>query len=361
MANKDNDKNKDNKNELNDYSNVWVFTEIQDHERILDCALELLTKGRELADKINQKLYSIVFSLDVKQYLPIIEEYGPDVIIYNEETKDPQTLKHYNGEIFTDLWLELINKYKPSMILFPSTEAGSDLAARLAQKLSTGLTAHCSNLDIIDSKEYGKNLLLMKRPAFSGNMTASILCPKTRPQMATVQQGIFKMKKSDDNIKPELIKIECNHKLSELRVINIEQPSRWKRPTIPIEKAPIIIAGGRGMGTQKNFHKLFEIADLLNAEVGTTRVPVFNNWCPEERMIGQTGKVVRPDVYIAFGISGQIQHTSSIVDSKRIISINSDPNALINNISDYVITEDVNVFIPKLIKSLRREKKTFNE
>lgn len=335
---------------------VWVFTEIKDHEKVLDGSLELLSKGRELADILNEQLYSVVFSLDVEQYIPIIKKYGPDVIISNEETEDPQTLKHYNGEIFPDMWEKLMKKYKPSIILFPSTEAGTDLASRLSQRFSAGLTAHCSGLDIIDSKEYGNQLLLMKRPGFSGNLTSFILCPKLRPQMATVQQGIFKKKKTIKQNNPKIIKVKCHHVLSELKVVNIDSPKRWDKSS-SLEKSRVIIAGGRGMGSKNKFQNLFNIARYLKGEVGSTRVPVLNGWCQEDIMIGQSGKAVHPELYLGFGISGQIQHTSSIISAKRIFSINSDPNALITEISDYIINEDINEFVPKLLERLKEERK----
>lgn len=345
--------------DLDNYKDVWVFTEIQDHEKVLDGALELLSKGRELADSLGERLVSVVLALNVQQYLPVIKSMGPDVIIYNNETEDEQTLKHYNSEIFTNLWERLINKYKPSVILFPATESGSDLAPRLAQRFSTGLTAHCSDLEIVNLEEYGQDLLLMKRPAFSGNLTASIICPNKRPQMATVQQGVFKKKIASRKSAPELIDIECKDSLEKLSIVNVDFPTRYERECISIEKAPIVIAGGRGMGSKENFDELFELAELLGAEVGSTRVPVFNEWCERERMIGQTGKVIKAELYIDFGISGQIQHTSSVIDSKRIISVNIDPDAPINEISDYVITEDVHEFLPELVKRLREEKKAF--
>ncbi|MHA1340888.1 MAG: electron transfer flavoprotein subunit alpha/FixB family protein [Promethearchaeota archaeon] len=353
--------NINNLNSINTYKDVWVFTEIQDHERVLEGSLELLTKGRELAKKLNQKLYSIVFGLNVEQYLPEIEKYGPDVIIYNKETEDPQLLKHYNGEIFPDLWEELIKQYKPSIILFAASEAGNDLAPRLAARFHTGLTSHCSDLDIIYSKEYKSHLLLMKRPAFSGNLSATIICPKTRPQMATVQQGVFeKIQLNTKELKkPKKIQIECKHELKKLKVVQVEPPTRYQSECIPIERAPVVIAGGRGLGSKQNFERLYELAHLIGAEVGATRVPVLYNWCSNERLIGQTGKVVHPDLYIAFGISGQIQHTSSIMDAKRIVSINIDPDALINEIADYIIVEDANRFLDALINKIKKERKTF--
>jgi electron transfer flavoprotein alpha subunit len=341
-----------------DFEGIWIFIEIKDHEKILDGSLELLTKGRELADKLDEKLYAIVLGLEVQKYLPEIEEYGPDFIIHNKETEDPQTLKHYNGEIFPEILSDLIKKHKPSIFLFPATEAGGDLASRLAYRFSTGCTAHCSNLDIINSEKYGNNLLLMIRPGFSGNLTTFILCPYTRPQMATIQQGVFKKRKSKPKKSTKFIQINCEYDRSKLKILNVNSPQRWREST-SIEKADIIIAGGRGLGSKENFKKLFQIADILNAEVGSTRAPVIDGWCEKNRMIGQTGKVVNPRLYIGFGISGQIQHTSSIISAKRIYSVNMDPDALINNISDYIITEDINLFLPRFLERLKEEKKYF--
>jgi electron transfer flavoprotein alpha subunit len=336
-----------------DCKHVWVFVEIQDHERILEGSLEILSKGRELAQQLGEKLYAIVFGLECEKYLDELKQYSPDGIIFSSN----QNLKHYNGEIFPDMITELINTYKPSIMLFPSTEAGKDLAPRLAARYNTGLTAHCSDLDIMESDDYSQKLLLMKRPAFSGNVMASILCPHTRPQFATVQRGIFKKNPLDQSSDPEMIEVECKYQLKNLKVVDVEDPIRWERKPIPLEQSAVIITGGSGMGTKEQFDKLHTLSNILGAEVGATRVPVFNEWIEEDNMIGQTGKTVKPDLYINFGVSGQIQHTSAIVDSKRIISINNDPDAPINEISDYVITEDVKQFLPRLIERIGSKKK----
>jgi electron transfer flavoprotein alpha subunit len=339
---------------LEQWQNIWVFTEIQDHERVLEGSLELLTKGRELATKLNQKLVAIVFGIDIEQYLPIIASYGPDLIIYSNDPK----LKHYNGEIFPDMWTDLIKQYKPSIILFPSTESGRDLAPRLAWRFKTGATAHCCELDIIDSQDYKVKLLLMKRPAFSGNLLASILCPYTRPQIATVQQGIFQSVPvlEGSRKKPEILQITCTHELTKLKIVQVQPPTRYHRVNIPLDNSPVVLVGGQGLRSKDNFKKLFELASYLNAEVGATRVAIFNKWCEEDRLIGQTGKVIHPDLYIAFGVSGQIQHTSAISDAKRIISINNDPEAPINEISDYIITEDATLFLNTLIERIKQDK-----
>lgn len=331
---------------------VWVFTEIQDHERVLDGAQELLSKGREIADAVGSRLCAVVFALDAEQYLPVIEKYGPDVILYCSD----RALKHYDSQIFPDLYAGLIEQYLPSIVLFPSTEAGADLAPRLAQRFSTGLTSHCTGLSIMDSEQYGKGLLVMKRPAYSGNAIATVICPHGRPQMATVQQGVFD-KKEVSGIKTEIIRLPFDYDTSRLRITSLEAPVRWDKPRVPLEQASVVVAGGRGLGSKKNFDRLFEIAEILDGEVGATRVPVFNNWCGEERMIGQTGKTIRPRLYLGFGISGQIQHTASIVDSEIIVSINTSETAPIIEISDYVVPEDAAAFLARLIDRLRMEKR----
>jgi electron transfer flavoprotein alpha subunit len=332
---------------------VWVFTEIQDHERVLDGALELLCKGREIADTLGVKLCAIVFALDAEQYLPVVERHGPDTIFYCSD----RALKHYDSQIFPDLYTGLIEKHRPSIVLFPSTEAGADLAPRLAQRFATGLTSHCTGLSIMDSEEHGKGLLVMKRPAYSGNAIATVICPRTRPQMATVQQGVFD-KKEIIGKKPEIIRLTFDYDLSALKITSLEAPVRWDKPKVPLEQAAVVVAGGRGLGSKRNFEKLYELSALLGGEVGATRVPVFNGWCGEERMIGQTGKTIRPRLYLGFGISGQIQHTASIVDSEIIISVNTNQDAPITGISDYVIPEDANTFLCRLIERLRSEKRS---
>lgn len=342
---------------MNQYQNVWVFIEIQDHERVLEGSLELLSKGRELADQLGEELVAVVLSLDADKYLSDIEQYQPDQIIYCSHNN----LKHYNSELFPDIFTELINMHHPSILLLPSTEAGKDLAPRLAQRFSTGLTSHCTDLDISYIPEYKRQLLIMKRPAFSGNMIATIICPFAMPQMATVMPGVFEKKEpaGKRNIKQQ--QIQFDYDMEQLKVVNFEEPTRWDREHVPLEGASVIIAGGRGLCSKQNFDLLYELADLLGGEVGATRVPVFNKWCEEGRMIGQTGKTIKPRLYIGLGISGQIQHSSSIVDSEIIVSINTEKDAPIVQMSDYFIQEDATDFLLLLIKRLKEEKKLFRE
>lgn len=334
-----------------DYRDVWVYAEIQDHERVLEGALELITRGRELADALGERLCAIVFALEAEQYLSVIGKHGPDLILY---ASDP-ALKHYDDRIVPDLFAGLIRERRPSIVLFPSTEAGADLAPRLAARFATGLTAHCTDLSVTDHPGHGAGLLAMKRPAYAGNAIATVLCPKARPQMATVQQGVFEKRERTD-IHTEIIELPFVRDRADGRIESLEAPLRWDRPKVPLEQAPVVVAGGRGLGSRKNFERLHELAGLLGGETGATRVPVFNRWCGEERMIGQTGKTIRPRLYMGFGISGQIQHTASIVDSDIIVSVNTDPDSPITEMSDYVITDDATAVLDALIARLKAEK-----
>ncbi|MCU0844701.1 MAG: electron transfer flavoprotein subunit alpha/FixB family protein [Spirochaetes bacterium] len=334
------------------HRDVWVFAEIQDHERVLEGALELITRGRELADALGERLCALVFALEAERYLPVVAQYGPDIIMY---ASDP-ALKHYDSRVVPDLLAGLVRDHRPSILLFPSTEAGADLAPRLAARFATGLTAHCTGLAVADHPEYGAGLLLMKRPAYGGNAIATVVCPKARPQMATVQQGVF-VKKERTDIHARIIQVPFAAGRADGRIESLEAPLRWDKPAVPLEQAQVVVAGGRGLGSKKNFDRLYELAGLLGGETGATRVPVFNRWCGEERMIGQTGKTIRPRLYMGFGVSGQIQHTASIVESGIIVSVNSDPDTPIAEMSDYVVTDDAASVLDALIERLKAEKR----
>jgi electron transfer flavoprotein alpha subunit len=340
---------------IEENQDIMVFVEIQDHEQILEGSLELLSKARHLTDKFGYKLFAVVFGEGVEKYLPEIELFRPDTVIYCSHAN----LKHYDSQIFPDMISQLIKQYEPFAFLSTFTEAGKDLMPRLAQRFATGCTSHCTDLDIEYLSEYKKHLLTMKRPAYSGNIIATIVSPHTRPQMATIQPGVFSKKEHNKNSEmlsvPELVKIPFDYNMDKIKVKNLDPPTRWDKRHVPIENASLIVAGGRGVKDEKTFLLLHELAELLNGEVGATRVPVFKKWCDEERMIGQTGKTVKPKLYLGLGVSGQIQHTSSIVESEIIVSVNTDEKALINEISDYVIIEDAVSFIKQLIVKLKQE------
>jgi len=327
---------------LNTYQNVWVFTEIKDHVKVHDCSLEILGKGREIADKLKQKLIAIVFALEAEQYLPLIEEHGVDEIIYMSHPN----LKHYHERIFTDLVYTLVEEYKPSIFLFPSTEVGNALAARIAYRCKTGLVSDVLNLELSD--EYGDNLLLTDKPAYGGNIHVKIICPNTRPQMCTITMGTFKknlIKKK--NIKR--IKKEFSYNKSQNKIKIIGTPTRKDKPTSTLSDAKFVLGGGHGLMTKENFNKLYELAKLTNGQVGGTRRPILDGWMPEHLQIGISGESIFSNLYIAFGISGAIQHVVGVTDSKTIIAINKDPNAPIFRVADYCIIGDANEILDGLL------------
>lgn len=328
---------------VKEFKNVWVFTEIKDHVKVHDCALEILGKGREIADKLKQKLVAIVLALDAEQYLPVIEEHGVDEIIYLSHND----LKHYHEQIFTQLVFDLVQKYKPSIFLFPSTEAGNAFAARLAYRCRTGLVSDVLNLEL--NAEHGDNLLLTDKPAYGGNVLVKIICPDTRPQMCTITTGTFHKKK----LKKENIvktKIEYNFDKNNIKIKILGAPTRKDKPTSTLSDAKFVIGGGHGLNSKENFEKLYELAKLTNGQVGGTRRPIDNGWMPEHQQIGISGETIYPNLYLSFGISGAIQHIVGISQSKTIVAINKDPNASIFKVADYCIVGDAKEILDGLLK-----------
>ena len=227
-------------NDLEEYKDVWVFTEIKDHVVVHDCALQILGKAREIADNLDQKLVAIVLALDAEQYLPTIEEYSVDKIIYWSHVD----LKHYHEKIFTSLIYDIIQKEKPSIFLFPSTEAGNALAARLAYCCRTGLVSDVLDLEM--SNEYGNNLLISDKPAYLGNVVVKIICPNTRPQMCTITPGTFKkIKNKKEHI--EEIKLDYDFDKSDIKIKIIGQPTRKDKPSSTLSDAKFVIGGGNGL------------------------------------------------------------------------------------------------------------------
>ncbi|MFX0070434.1 MAG: electron transfer flavoprotein subunit alpha/FixB family protein [Candidatus Hermodarchaeota archaeon] len=330
-------------NELSDYKDVWVFTEIKDHVKVHECALEILGKAREIADTLGQKLIAIVLALDAEQYLPVIEEHGVDKIIYLSHVD----LKHYHERIYTQLVYELVQKEKPSIFLFPSTEAGNALAARTAYRCRTGLVSDVLNLELSD--QYGENLLISDKPAYLGNVVVKITCPYSRPQMCTITGGTFQKKKLKKN-KVEIVKVDYNYDTDNIKIKIIGAPTRKDKPSATLSDAKFVLGGGHGLGTKEKFEKLYQLAKHTNGQVGGTRRPIMNGWMPEHLQIGISGESIFPDLYIAFGISGAIQHVVGITDSKTIVAVNKDPNATIFKVADYCIVADVNEIIDGLLK-----------
>jgi electron transfer flavoprotein alpha subunit len=332
-------------------NNIFVYCEVNEEGQVIDVSLELLSKGKKLANQLGVKLEAVVIGNNIPDIGLQLFQYGVDVIhlAENERFLPYTTLPH------ASIVVELFKEEKPEIALFGATSVGRDLAPRVASALKCGLTADCTSLEIGDhtenrtQKEY-KNLLYQIRPAFGGNIIATIINPDTRPQMATVREGVMKKEIFSSSYTGEIknIPYEKYVKEDDFLVEIIER--HVEKQKINIKGAQIIISGGYGVGSKENFDKLFELAEVIGGEVGASRAAVDAGWVDHARQIGQTGITVRPKLYIACGISGAVQHRAGMDQSAKIISINNDPKAPINNIADYTIIGNVGDVIPKMIK-----------
>ncbi len=331
-------------------NNLLVYCEIEDGV-VADVSLELLSKGRKLADQLGCKLEAVAIDKNLSKIGDQIFPYGADTIFVADDAKlSPyQTLPHFR--IVTDL----IKKEQPQIVLFGATSIGRDLAPRIASVLKTGLTADCTSLEIGEhedkkNKKVYKNLLYQIRPAFGGNIIATIINLEARPQMATVREGVMKKEIFNKKHKGEIKKLDFKKIVTaEDFIVNILDRV-IEKSKLNLKGAPVIVAGGYGVGSKENFQLLHELAQVLGGEVGASRAAVDAGFTEHERQIGQTGVTVRPKLYIACGISGQVQHRAGMQESSIIVSINTDENAPINSIADYVIVGDVAQVLPKMIK-----------
>jgi electron transfer flavoprotein alpha subunit len=338
-------------------NNIVVYCEIEDNS-LADVSLELLTKGRKLADELKCQLEAVVIGSDLNGVEKEIFPYGVDTLFVAEgEGLYPYlTLPH--ASILTTLFQE----QQPQIALFGATSIGRDLAPRIASALKCGLTADCTSLEIGDhrdkkqKKDY-ENLLYQIRPAFGGNIIATIINPETRPQMATVREGVMKKEIYAPNYNGKLQTLEVSKYVKQEDFVVRILERHIEKKKIDIKNAHIIISGGYGVGSKENFQLLFDLADVLGGEVGGSRAAVDAGYIPHERQVGQTGITVRPHLYIACGISGAVQHRAGMEESAMIISINKDPNAPINSIADYAIIGDVGDVIPKMIKYYKKNAK----
>lgn len=338
-------------------NNLIVYCEYEDG-KVSDVSLELLTKGRQLADKLGIKLEAIVAGDNLKNIEKQIFPYGVDTVYKFEDDR----LYPYTSLPHSSILINLFKEIEPRIAFMGATSIGRDLGPRVSSALHSGLTADCTSLEIGDYKdvktgtEY-KDLLYQIRPAFGGNIVATIVNPECRPQMATVREGVMKKEERDANYKGEVKDMNVN-KYTKPEDFVIEIINRnVEKSKVNLKGSPIIVAGGYGVGSKENFDLLEQLADTLGAEVGASRAAVDAGWIDHDRQIGQTGVTVRPKLYIACGISGQIQHIAGMQDSSLIISINSDPDAPINKIADYVITGRIEDVVPKLIKYYKKNSK----
>jgi len=338
-------------------NNVFVYCEIEDG-KVVDVSQELLTKGRSLATKLGCKLEAVAIGFQLNGIERQILPYGVDTLY----VADDKRLRYYTTLPHSTIVEKLFREQKPQVALLGASSVGRDLGPRISSSLHSGLTADCTSLiigdhtDVRTKKEY-KNLLYQIRPAFGGNIIATIVNPECRPQMATVREGVMKKEILDANYKGEIINLKISDYVKDedfaVEIINREM----EKSKVDLKGARIIVAGGYGMGSKENFQLLYKLADVLGGEVGASRAATDAGYIEDERQIGQTGITVRPNLYIACGISGQIQHRAGMAESAQIISINTDPDAPMNSIADYVIKGDVMDVIPKLIQYYKKNTK----
>lgn len=333
---------------VEDYKGIWVYAE-QRGGKLQKVALELLGKGRDIANKIGTDLTAVLVGHNVDDIAKELLSYGADKVLYIEDEK----LAHFTTDAYTKVICDLVNEKKPEGLFIGATFLGRDLGPRVAGRLATGLTADCTGLDV----EEGTNQLMMTRPAFGGNLMATIMCTQHRPQMATVRPGVFDRLQKDesrvDESKIEKVSITLGEK--DLRV-TVKEVVKIAKEVADISEAEFIISGGRGVGSKENFALLQQLADALGGTVAGSRAAVENGWIDAALQVGQTGKTVRPKVYIAVGISGAIQHLAGMQDSDYIVAINRDADASIMQVADLGVVGDYAKVIPELIAQIESYK-----
>jgi electron transfer flavoprotein alpha subunit len=339
-------------------NNIFVYCEITEEGKVADVSLELVSKGRKLADELKIKLEAVVIGNSLSKIEEELYPYGVDVI----HLADKSSLFPYLTLPHTAIVCDIFKREKPEIALFGATSVGRDLAPRVASALVCGLTADCTSLEIGDHTENKsgityKNLLYQIRPAFGGNIIATIINPDTRPQMATVREGVMKLEPANKPVKAmvklvDIDKILCDEMFS-VKILD----RHIEAQKVNLKAAQIIVAGGYGVGSRENFKHLSDLAAVLGGEVAATRAAVDAGFVGHERQVGQTGVTVRPKLYIACGISGAVQHRAGMDQSAKIISINTDPKAPINAIADYTIVGEINQVIPKMIQFYKKHSK----
>jgi len=324
------------------HQGIWVFAEQRDGQ-LKSVSFELLSKGRELADTLKTELCAVCFGHNISEVKQLIA-YGADKVYLADDlvlADQPEDL--YTGEL-----VRLVQEYQPEIVLAGATSLGRSFIPRVAAILHTGLTADCTGLEI----DTERRLLLQTRPTFGGNVMATIICQAKRPQMSTVRPRVFKKNTPDKQRKGEIIKVDFNKEriTSRTRLLDfIEDLSERVKP----EDADIIVSGGRGLGKAENFELLRELASVMGAALGSSRGPVDEGWIPYSHQVGQTGKTVRPKLYIACGISGAVQHLAGMQTSETIVAINTDPDAPIFEVATYGIVGDLFEVVPMMIQKLK--------
>ena len=332
--------------ELAEYQGVFVWAE-QYGGRLRNGSLELLGRGRDLADSLGQELAAVLLGDDVAGLAPELIAHGADVVFL----ADDPGLEHYQTEVYCAVLTAVVARQKPAVFLFSATTTGRDLAPRVAARVGTGLTADCTGLDI----EEGTGLLIQTRPAWGGNIMAAIKTANHRPQMATVRPGVFKKTPADTaltgRVEPVPVKPDIRG-----RKVKLLEVVRHDDGLTGLEEAEFIVSGGRGLRSAENFRIIEELARILGGAVGASRAAVDEGWRPHPSQVGQTGKTVQPRVYIACGISGAVQHRVGMEGSEKIIAINKDAQAPIMKIADYAVVGDLFRILPALIETIKAGK-----
>lgn len=324
------------------YRGVWVFAEQRDGN-LLNVAIELVGEGRKIANALQTKLTAVLLGKDVDNLAEKLVKFGADTVLY----ADHDLLNVYTTEGYTKVIDEMIRERKPEIMLIGATNIGRDLGPRISARVHTGLTADCTKLDV----DLENRRLMQTRPAFGGNLMATIICPDHRPQMSTVRPGVMEKAKYDENRTGEIIKTTPDLSSDDIRAKVLEVVKGGKAE-VQLEESKIIVSGGRGLGNTEGFKLIEDLANKLGGVVGASRATVDAGWIDHGHQVGQTGKTVRPTLYIACGISGAIQHLAGMQESKVIVAINKDAEAPIFKVADYGIVGDVYEILPELIAAL---------
>ena len=341
---------------LEEYKGVYVFAQQIDNE-LSSIAFELIGKGKDLAADLGTEVTAVLIGSDVKGLADELAAYGADKVIVVD---DPE-LKDYRTEPYTHALASVIETYKPEIVLVGATAIGRDLGPKVSARVKTGLTADCTVLEIGDfplnplpNQEQKHNQLLMTRPAFGGNTIATIACPNTRPQMATVRPGVMQKREKIEGAKAVVEEFNPGFTPNN-QYVEILKVVKAVNDVADIMDAKILVSGGRGVGSAENFKLLEDLAEVLGGTVSCSRAVVDSGWKPRDLQVGQTGKTVRPNVYFAIGISGAIQHVAGMEESDIIIAINKDETAPIFDVADYGIVGDLNKVLPQLTANLKAE------
>ena len=329
--------------DINEYRGCWVFVE-QSHGKPVRVSLELLGKGKELAEKLGVQLTAVVLGDSLGSLPQDLIAYGAERVLVGEHPM----LNEYRTELYADVIASAVHERKPEVLIVGATPVGRDLAPRLSFRLNAGCTADCTGLDI----DQENRLFVSTRPAFGGNVVATIICPNHRPQMATVRPGVMPLPERDTARSGELVQLKVQIKEQDIQVKILESVEA-ESEGVAIEEAERVICLGMGGAEAETFAMVREMAGLLYAEVGATRLAVETGLLTHDSQVGQTGKTIRPDLYMACGVSGAVQHTAGMTGSKLVIAINKDPKAEIFNYADFGIVGDLRRVLPAIIEELK--------